>query len=199
MKFQHYFVESPEEGELITIKETIRGHRFLFYSTSNIFSKDHVDPGTKLLAETMVLFDEQKVLDLGCGYGVLGIVAKKVCPSCNIWLSDINELAVKYSKINAKLNKVSVNVVESNLFENINEKFDNIITNPPFTAGKELIKKFILESYEHLNSPGLLQLVSTKKFRYVETLLKRYFDDFDLMFKQGDYLIYVGIKSGSKK
>jgi len=194
MEFQHYFVESPEEGKLIIIKETIRGHRFIFYSTSNIFSKSHIDPGTKLLAETMVLFDGQKVLDLGCGYGVLGIVAKKVCHSCDVWLSDVNELAIKYSKINAKLNKVSVNVIKSNLFENIDEKFDNIITNPPFTAGRELIKEFILESYKHLNSPGLLQLVSTKKFRYVESLLKKYFDDFELIAKQGNYLIYVGIK-----
>ena len=193
MTVSHYWI-AGEEGEEIIIQENIRGHLFTFYSNKNLFSKDKVDKGTKLLAETMVLFEGQKVLDLGCGYGVLGIVAKKVCPECEVVLSDINEVAIKYSKKNAKVNDVDVKIVLSDLFENLNETFDNIITNPPFTRGKDIIKKWIEESYKHLNKPGLLQLVATKKFRYVESLLKKYFERFEIFNKKGDYVIYLAYK-----
>ena len=194
MEFQHYFVEKPEEKNVTLIKEVIRGHLFKFYTSSNIFSRERVDPGSKLLADTMVVFEGSKVLDLGCGCGILGIVAKKICPEAEVWLSDVNELAIKYSKLNAELNNVDVKVVKSNVFENINELFDIIVTNPPYTAGKEVIQSFIQQSYEHLNSKGVFQLVATKKFRYVEALLKKYFDGFELFRKQGNYLIYFAYK-----
>jgi len=194
MKFQHYFSENPEEKDVRLIKKVIRGHLFKFYTSSSTFSKEHIDPGSELLADTMIIFEESKVLDLGCGYGVLGIVAKKVCPESEVWMSDINELAIKYSKINATLNEVDVQIVKSNIFESINEKFDIIITNPPYTAGKDVIKEFIKQSYEHLNSPGVLQLVATKKFRYVEQLFKKYFDSFEVIRKKGIYLIYFVYK-----
>jgi len=193
MSLSHYWT-SGNEGEEIVIQENIRGHLFTFYSNRSLFSKNRVDKGTKLLADTMVLFEGQKVLDLGCGYGVLGIVAKKVCPSCDVFMSDVNELAIKYSKKNAEVNGVDVKVVLSDLFENLNETFDNIITNPPFTRGKEIIKLWVEESHNHLNSPGILQLVATKKFRYIEVLLKKYFDKFEIFNKKGDYIIYLAYK-----
>ena len=194
MEFDHYFIDKEKLEELKIIEEIIRGYRFKFYTAKGVFSKDKVDEGTKLLAETMVLFENQKVLDLGCGYGVLGIVTKKVCKDCEVYLSDNVEIAVKLSEINAKINNVKVNIIKSNLFENINEKFDNIITNPPFTMGKEMIKKWVKESYEHLNKNGILQLVATKKFRYVEKIMEKYFRKVLLLNKSKDYLIFVGIK-----
>ncbi len=191
---EHYFTEKPtSEFILNKVQSVIRGKTFYFYTAPGVFSKDHVDPGTKLLAETMETFPGDRVLDLGCGYGVLGIVAKKIFDDAEVVLSDVNERALELSRMNAEMNNVDVQIVKSNLFESLDEEFNVIISNPPFVLGKDFIKRFIKESYDHLSFGGVLEIVTTKKYRYVEKMMSRFFD-VKLMAKDGHYLIYFGVK-----
>ncbi|MEM2121203.1 MAG: methyltransferase [Candidatus Woesearchaeota archaeon] len=157
----HYYSEKQDsEFKPKIITDTIRGIKFNFYTASGVFSKDRIDKGTRALIENCIVQDGWKVLDLGCGYGVIGIVIKKLFPKTEVFLSDINERAIKLSEMNAKLNNVDVKIIKSFLFDNIKELFDTIIVNPPQAAGLEICYKIIDQSYEHLKREGILQLVA---------------------------------------
>jgi len=157
----HYYTEKQDSDfKPKIISDVLRGKNFSFYTASGVFSKNRIDKGTRALIENCIVNDGWKVLDLGCGYGVVGIVIKKLFPNSEVVLSDINERALKLSQMNAGLNNVEVRIVKSFLFENLQELFDTIIVNPPQSAGIEICYKMIEESYKHLKTNGLLQLVS---------------------------------------
>jgi 16S rRNA G1207 methylase RsmC len=157
----HYYSEKQDSDfKPKIINERIRNFEFSFYTASGVFSKNKIDKGTMALVENCIVQGGWKVLDLGCGYGVVGIVIKKLFPKCEAVLSDINERAIKLSEMNAKLNNVEVRIVKSFLFENLHELFDTIIVNPPQAAGLEICCRMIEESYKHLKTNGLLQLVA---------------------------------------
>ncbi len=158
---QHYFSEKQESPlRMQKISSTIRGKAFSFFTGSGVFSKEKVDDGSKLLIESMQLKKGVHVLDLGCGYGPVGIILKKIFPTCDITLSEINERAVHLAQSNAALNNVEVEVRQSNIFENVPEKFDIILLNPPQSAGKELCFQMITESFNHLTKRGKLIIVA---------------------------------------
>jgi 16S rRNA (guanine1207-N2)-methyltransferase len=159
---EHYFSEnptSPEERGLI--KCTIRDMHFVFETSSGIFSHRHVDNGTLLLIEAMRLPDEGRVLDLGCGYGAIGIVAAKMKPALDIWMTDINSRAAALAETNTRGNKVKATVKQGNLYEPVGDTFfDLILTNPPISAGIEAaVKPMITGAKTHLNKGGAFQLV----------------------------------------
>ena len=113
------------------------------------------------LTKHMELPKESRVLDMGCGYGAVGIVLAKCCPKCTVVMTDVNKRAVKLARMNAKLNKVDVDIKQGNLYEGLDgEKFDTIITNPPQKAGKEICLEIIEKSKEFLKKGGLLQVVA---------------------------------------
>ncbi|MGB9748455.1 MAG: class I SAM-dependent methyltransferase [Candidatus Woesearchaeota archaeon] len=157
----HYYSEKQDSDfRQKIISERIRGVDFSFCTASGVFSKNRIDRGTKALAENCLVNDGWKVLDLGCGYGVIGIVIKKLFPKCEVVLSDVNERALKLSEINARLNNVEVKIIKSFLFDNIQELFDTVIVNPPQAAGLDICYKMIEQSYQHLKTNGLFQLVA---------------------------------------
>ncbi len=161
---EHYFSEKQTSPfKLKRISAVLRNKTFEFYTAPGVFSKSRVDLGTRVLVEKCIVKDGWRVLDLGCGYGVVGIVIKKLFPNCEVVMSDINERALKLSMMNAKLNKVEVSVVKSFLFENLTGVFDAIIVNPPQAAGLKLCYSMIDESYSHLKIKGLLELVARHK------------------------------------
>src|SRR3989338_2984749 len=142
-----YYFSQKQESKL-NIKKIIaymRDNYFEFYSGSGVFSKERVDKGTELLANSAIVEDNWKFFDLGCGYGVVGIVLKKTHPSLSIVMADVNERALKLAKMNLKLNKVEASVLHSDLFQKIAESFNTIIVNPPQKAGKEVCFKIIEE------------------------------------------------------
>jgi len=154
---KHYFSEYQDsELKLKKIKARLRGNSFEFFSGSGVFSKDKVDKGSELLINSCIIKKKWRVLDLGCGYGAIGIAIGKSFPTTKIVMVDVNKRAIKLAKMNLKLNNIdNAKVMGSNLFERISDKFNTIIINPPQKAGKEICFKIIDESKNYLEKNGL--------------------------------------------
>ena len=190
----HYFSAKPRSS---LAKKDIRVeinrdglHSFSLQSASGLFSKDKLDSATRLLIEKCDL-SGQKILDLGCGYGVVGIAIKKIFPEKEVWMSDVNERAVEIAQANVKLQKIEATVVKSDLFESL-EKFDCILSNPPYAAGRELCFMLIQESHNHLSKGGTLQLVArhNKGGKALGEEMKRVFGNMETLAKRGGFRVY---------
>jgi len=158
---EHYFTKSPKsEIKIFKIKNKLRNKEIEFYTASGLFSLKNIDKGSKLLTEKCIIKNNWKILDLGCGYGIIGLALKLAYPNMEVTFSDINERAIQLTNMNLKLHNIKAKAIQSNSFENIKDKFDTILLNPPQTAGKEICFKLIEDSKEHLKNKGLLQIVA---------------------------------------
>ena len=100
------------------------------------------------------------MLDMGCGIGIIGIALKKECPKCKVTMTDINTRAARLARMNRGLNSVDVEILQGNLYEPVkNKRFDVIVVNPPYVAGRDICYKIITGAKEHLTEGGSLQLV----------------------------------------
>ena len=160
-----YFENDNNLPSKITKTESfILGKKFTFFTDNGVFSKDGLDFGSRLLLETIPLEEVGgKVLDMGCGYGVFGIVLNKVL-SCSVDMCDVNLRALHLSKINIKENKCSdVDAFESNCYENVISKYSSIVTNPPIRAGKKVVYDIVMNAKDYLEKDGKLFLVIRKE------------------------------------
>lgn len=134
-----------------------------FTSDLGVFSKDKVDYGSNLLIETYYKYGRKNVtvLDVGCGYGIIGIILAKYM-GASATLIDVNKRAVHLANINIKNNGVDAKAFESNIYENVTSKFDVVITNPPIRAGKQTVMEFLLGAKEYLKPSGELWFVIRK-------------------------------------
>jgi len=163
---QHYFIEKQHNKEdYFEFEDSILDMYFKFKSCDNIFSKDEIDEGTRTLLNT--IFDKLDLrgngLDLGCGYGVIGMsLIKKLGVNCD--MVDVNGTAVELTIHNLMLNGIrnGANVFKSNGFENVNSTYDFIVTNPPIKTGKKLLFELMEGCFTHLNNQGTLTLVIRK-------------------------------------
>jgi len=182
---KQYFDENPEiltnERELSL---EIFGNKLRFFTNNGLFSCDKIDENSLHLIEAMPEI-QGALLDLGCGYGVIGIALAKKNP-ITLTQSDINSVALSYAKKNASLNKINSNFIHSDGFENIHESFDNIVLNPPIHAGKETTYRLYEESAAHLNQNGSLYIVIQKKHGAESTIkkLKELFPLCEILFKK---------------
>jgi len=161
----HYYSEKPDcKLEQKKINIILRGNKLELLLSSGVFSKSNVDKGTQLLIQSAIIQPKWKILDFGCGNGIVGIAIAKAYPDCGVLLSDVNERALETAQKNILLNNLkNAKAVKSDMFENIKSKFDAILLNPPQTAGKEICFQMIEESKQHLNKSGLLQFVAREK------------------------------------
>jgi 16S rRNA (guanine1207-N2)-methyltransferase len=195
---EHYYSNDPtSKSEEREIEYLINDIKLRFISDNGVFSKNHIDFATDLLINT-VLADKPngKILDVGCGYGVIGITLAKLL-GLEITMLDINKRAIELTKKNIVLNKAqNVNVIESNGFENINEKYDVIITNPPIRAGKAVIYKIYEDAKEHLKDGGLLYLVINKKHGAPSTIefLNKVFGNCEVLDKKSGFNVCKSMK-----
>jgi len=162
----HYYTNRPvsaHDEEHFTFE--LRGHSFRFTTDSGVFSRDRVDYGSVLLIETMQIPRSAEVLDVGCGYGPIGLAAAKLADQGKVTMIDINERAVALAKRNAETNGIrNVEVLVSDVYEAVKAKtFDVILTNPPIRAGKEIVHRIFEEGYEHLQAGGQMWVVIQKK------------------------------------
>lgn len=160
-----YFEENnnlKKNKKLITVK--FKDKYYKVYTESGVFSKDKLDYGTKLLLEKFTEKEiEGKVLDLGCGYGIIGIIIASTFPNSSVDMCDITDRAIYLSRENSKnLNTNNTNIFKSNIYENINRKYNYIITNPPIRAGKDTLRKFLFKAKDYLDSDGELWFVMRK-------------------------------------
>lgn len=137
----------------------------LTFNTDNgVFSKGELDYGTYLLLKNVKDLVSGDILDLGCGYGAIGLILSKYLNNSNITMIDVNKRALHLTKMNIKENNLSnINVVESDGYSNIETKFDYIVTNPPIRVGKTKLYDLIISSKSHLNENGIIYLVIRKE------------------------------------
>jgi 16S rRNA (guanine1207-N2)-methyltransferase len=148
------------------IRQRLRGFDLEFWTDAGVFSKGGIDFGSKLLIETMQIPVDARVLDLGCGYGPIGITAAKLAHQGSVLMVDINERAVELSRKNLIQNSVkNAEVRVSNLFDAVEEqeRFDRILTNPPIRAGKAVVHQIFADSVYRLKPEGELWVVIQKK------------------------------------
>jgi 16S rRNA (guanine1207-N2)-methyltransferase len=145
---------------------TLRNASFRFKTDNGVFSKKEVDFGSRLLIESFEMPSlEGPVLDVGCGYGPIGLAIAKGNLERTIHMIDVNERAIDLAKENAELNRIqNVAIYESDRLLNVEEKkFVAILTNPPIRAGKKTVHDIFEQSYDHLVSQGELWVVIQKK------------------------------------
>lgn len=164
----HYYTSNPTTGhEEILIEATLRGVTLQLRSDAGVFSKNRVDTGTKLLVESLRFpTGVRKILDLGCGYGPIGLTIARLLPQASVYMSDINERAVALAKANAQMNRIeNVHIKAGEGFVPFGtEQFDMIVTNPPIRTGKEVIYAMIEEGIQRLNDGGwYVAVVATKQ------------------------------------
>lgn len=194
---EHYY--SEQQKSLLNIRKIscrIRGVEFEFYTSSGVFSKEKIDKGTLILAESMSIGKNSKVLDIGCGTGVLGIAAAKMFNAKAV-LSDINKRAVMLAKRNCALNKAECEICHGNLYEKIRHNdFDAILLNPPQNAGKDICFQLIAQSKNYLKSNGSLQLVArhNKGGKTLSKKMEETFGNVKVVARKAGYRVYISVK-----
>ncbi len=159
-----YFTNENLPSDVKTTECFVLGNKFTFLTDNGVFSKDGLDFGSRLLLETIPLEEVGgKILDMGCGYGVFGIVLAKVT-GASADMVDVNLRALHLAQRNAKINGVSnVKVFESYTYQNINTKYSVIVTNPPIRAGKKVVYDIVMNAKDYLEDNGKLFLVIRKE------------------------------------
>ncbi|MFC4411849.1 class I SAM-dependent methyltransferase [Chungangia koreensis] len=162
----HYYSKNPHsKSDPRKWTFTLRGEKFFFNTDAGVFSKGEVDFGSRLLIESFVMPQvDGDVLDVGCGYGPIGLSLAKSYPERKVHMVDVNGRAIELSGKNAKENDVeNVHIYESDGLSNVEGQFAAILTNPPIRAGKETVFKFYDEAFEKLKAGGELWVVIQKK------------------------------------
>ena len=167
------------------------GHQFQFETDRGVFSKNRFDYGSQVLLKAVMPEIHGETLDLGCGYGPVGIILAKLTDA-KLSMSDINERAVNLAKKNARHNRVDVDIRQSDGFANITEVFDAIVLNPPIRAGKALIYELFAASCEHLHPNGCLYVVIQKKqgADSAKKELSRHFATVDTISRSAGYHVF---------
>ena len=197
----HYYTKKPEVEEKQSTWETkLNDMSFTFTTSTGVFARNEVDFGSRLLIETIKKPNlEGPMLDLGCGYGPIGLSLAKKYPNTLIKMVDINERAIKMAKLNASQNEIdNVDIEPSDGYEAIKEteKYSLIVTNPPIRAGKKVIYSLFEESKKHLHSNGELWIVIQKKqgsasaFKFLE----EHFNEVTVEERKKGYYIIRAVK-----
>lgn len=182
----------------ISIKTNLRGFDLSFKTKPGVFSKNQVDNGTRLLAESLEIQPTDNVLDLGCGYGPIGIVAAKLAPRGKSVLVDTNIRAVRLAEENITLNHVeNAKALLSDGFEVVTgEKFHIIACNPPASSGLELFEEFLRGAKKYLIADGKIYFVTQERLKpVVERLFKKVFGNYELVNRSRGYIISLAIKN----
>ena len=191
---QYFTNDENLRSEYRNVVYNYKDYSFNFTSDLGIFSKDRVDYASKLLIESYFECEEKhkKVLDVGCGYGLIGITISKIMES-NVDMIDVNKRAVHLSNINIKNLKANAKAFESNIYENITDKYDVIITNPPIRAGKNIYMTILKESYDYLNNGGSLWFVMSKDQGAKSTIevMKNVYDEIDVINKSKGFFVIL--------
>ncbi|MBI2548534.1 class I SAM-dependent methyltransferase [Candidatus Woesearchaeota archaeon] len=188
----------------ITVKHG--GQNLNLSTASGVFSYGKLDKGTKVLITYARVHENDRILDMGCGYGVIGITFAKTYPHASVVLLDINERAVQLAEKNIKANNVTNAValqsdlysgLQANTDQAINTVFDTVLTNPPQSAGKSVCFQIIEQAPRYLRLHGSLQLVARrhKGGNQLAEKMKAVFGNLQVLVKKGGYWLYYAEKT----
>ncbi|HBG84539.1 MAG TPA: 16S rRNA methyltransferase [Erysipelotrichaceae bacterium] len=161
----HYF-ENDESviSEPATITYDFQGKHLIYTTDHGVFSRQRLDFGSRVLMDSIDIGNAKSMLDVGCGYGTMGIALKSVHEDLQVLMTDVNKRAISLAKENIKCNNLEgIDVIESEVYENVHDTYDLVISNPPIRAGKKVVSAIISGSYDHLNKGGRLVIVIQKK------------------------------------
>ena len=189
----HYFTVSPQsEHQPAKFETQYRGHTLLFETDSGVFSRFALDKGTETLLNALPAEVRGTVLDMGCGYGALGVSLAKACPHATLTMADINERAVKLASDNARRNGVTAETLQSDGYAGLaGRRFDLIVSNPPIRAGKRVIYRMFADGANALNEGGAMVLVIRKQqgAPSAKTYLQTLFRHVEVIARDGGYWI----------
>lgn len=196
---EHYFTEQPKSKmRLGLIRTYFCSRRFEFLTASGVFSKERVDLGTRLLIENMILPKKGCVLDVGCGYGAVGIAAAVFNSDLHVAMVDVNMRAIRLARQNVELNHAwNVEVKHGHLYEPFGEElFDCVVSNPPISAGMKTVEAIIVDAPAHLAQNGTLQVVVKSKIggKRLRSVFEEVFDNIDVLARGSGYRVFISQK-----
>jgi 16S rRNA (guanine1207-N2)-methyltransferase len=195
----HYFTAHPRsKPKLGVIRTHFRGRPFEFLTASGVFSVRRIDSGTRLLIESMVLPQKGWILDVGCGYGSVGIAAAVFNPDLRVIMVDVNERAIWLARQNVEINDVSnIEVRRGNLYEPIKKStFNGVLSNPPVSAGMETVRAIIVEAPKHMTDKAIFQMVVRSKIggKRLRMLLESAFGNVQVLARKSGYRVFISEK-----
>lgn len=182
----------------IVFQKELRGFNFTFHSTWGLFSPKTIDEGTEFLIENLSVKPTDISLDLGCGYGAIGLTTAKLSPQGFVHMVDKDFVAIDYSKKNANINFINnCDIYLSNAFGNVPDiKFDNIVANIPAKTGKELYWIIIEDAKKHLKPGGKLYFVFISGLNeFFKRNFKEIFGNYNRVATNGTHTVAMAIKS----
>ncbi len=194
---EHYYSKKPtSKPRYGMIKAAMLRREYKFMTASGVFSYKKVDKGTELLVKHMKAKKDDRVLDLGCGYGVIGIAVAGLARY--VVLTELNQRGARLARENLELNGVdNAEVRNGNLYEPVEEeKFDIILCNLPISAGLKVVYEIIEGAKDHLNRDGTMQVVVRKGAKRIEEKLKEIFGNVDTLAKKGGYRVFLSRMPG---
>lgn len=158
-----YYAENPDAThDIHELRVDLLGEKMTFLTDAGVFSKKMVDFGSQLLLKCLEVNQGETVLDVGCGYGPLGLSLSKAY-GVQATMVDINNRALDLARQNAEKNNVEATIFQSNIYEQVEGNFDHVISNPPIRAGKQVVHEIIEKSKDFLEIGGDLTIVIQKK------------------------------------
>ena len=191
-----YFAENPDaKHDIHELKVELLGQQMTFLTDAGVFSKKMIDYGSRVLLSALEFNKEETLLDVGCGYGTLGLTLAKA-QGLEVTLVDINQRALDLARKNADANQVSADIFQSNVYEQVTGQFHHIISNPPIRAGKQVVHEVISGSYDHLLEDGNLTIVIQKKqgAPSAKTKMEEVFGNCETLKKDKGYYILRSVK-----
>ncbi|RLG53474.1 MAG: 16S rRNA methyltransferase [Thermoproteota archaeon] len=196
----HYYSKKPKVASSRTLVELkLVGVLVRYVTDRGVFSREKVDRGSLLLIKSVDASNAQVLLDVGCGYGAIGIALAKLYPRLRVVMTDINRRAVQLARENIKLNSLgNAEVRLGNLYEPVkDEKFDIIVSNPPIRAGWRVVFPIIDEAPAHLNHGGCLYIVAKTKqgAPTLEKRMREVFGNCAIIARRGGYRVLRSVLS----
>ena len=196
----HYFTDNRELAKnRKDLSFRFSCFNLTFVSDNGVFCKDYIDEGSIVLLNVLNKNElGKKILDVGCGYGTIGITLKKCFPDSQIDMVEINPRAMELAILNAKKNNCDVNIFESDVYSNVSDvDYTDIVTNPPIRAGNKVIYKIFEEAYDHLDDEGTLWIVIRKNHgaQSAKNFIESKFGNCEIIHKDKGYYILKSVKN----
>lgn len=191
-----YYEKNPKaDHDIHELRVRLLDTPMTFLTDAGVFSKRMVDYGSQVLLNTLDLEPDKTLLDVGCGYGPLGLTLGKVF-GVQATLTDINSRALDLARANAEKNQVNARIFQSNVYDDVEGNFDYIVSNPPIRAGKSVVHEIIKGAFRHLEDQGSLTIVIQKKqgAPSAKAKMEEVFGNCQILKKDKGYYILESVK-----